>query len=585
MQWNRIFVLIGFVFGFSFLALSCKESKDEVAPLEELEQVVTLDKETAELAIEEELILTPSFGTFETPKRTYSWSTDAPDILDLFENEDYSVKIKAKEEGEAQVTLKSEDGELQAECTITVIDAGDGVIRILAIGNSFSQDAIENYLYDLAKAENIKVEIGNLYIGGASLDKHWTNVRDDNAVYQYIRIDENGNKTNTRNTSIATALAHRKWDYISFQQHSPASGQYNTYIYPLPKLFDYVSQRATNPRVKYVLHQTWAYEQTSTHAGFANYNKDQMTMYRAIVDAVWRVKDLVSIDLVVPAGTAIQNGRTSAIGDNFCRDGYHLDLNIGRYTAACTWFEAIFNKSVVGNSFKPTALSDYEAEIAQHAAHFASIKPKEVTVMDDYQDAPDPIEFTEPIFIGFGNDTPVTGWNGLHGTSGNKKGATIHNMKDKNGSTTGTSLIVTEEFNGRNTNGEKSTSTEFNIPSSISSYNCYGNSGEPWGNKEIKQSTFKITGLIKEKKYNFCFFSSRTSNNENESREVKFISKGKNEVVVHLESINNKSNIVCANDIEPDDNGEIFVTVTAGDKNNNQYGFFHLTAMRISPAN
>ena len=94
-------------------------------------------------------------------------------------------------------------------------------------------------------------------------------------------------------------------------------------------------------------------------------------MYNAIVDAVWKVKDLVDIDIIVPAGTAIQNGRTSIIGDNFCWDGYHLDLNIGRYTAACTWFEKIFEKNVVGNPFKPSTLKDFEAEIAQNAAHLA----------------------------------------------------------------------------------------------------------------------------------------------------------------------------------------------------------------------
>ena len=39
---------------------------------------------------------------------------------------------------------------------------GDGVIRILAIGNSFSQDAVEQYLYELFDAAGIKVIIGNM---------------------------------------------------------------------------------------------------------------------------------------------------------------------------------------------------------------------------------------------------------------------------------------------------------------------------------------------------------------------------------------------------------------------------------------
>lgn len=257
-------------------------------------------------------------------------------------------------------------------------------IKILAIGNSFSQDALETYLYELAKAENIKVIIGNLYIGGASLELHWNNAKENKATYQYRKIDVNGNKTNTPETSIADAIADEDWDYISFQQVSSSSGIYESYVEPLPLLFENVKQMATNPDVKYILHQTWAYAQSSTHSGFAHYNNDQLTMYSAIVDAVWRAKELVPIDIVVPAGTAIQNGRSSYIGDNFCSDGYHLDVNIGRYTAACTWFEKLFNVDVIGNSFKPDALSDFEADIAQHAAHYAVKSPKEITEMSDF---------------------------------------------------------------------------------------------------------------------------------------------------------------------------------------------------------
>lgn len=60
----------------------------------------------------------------------------------------------------------------------------DSVIKILAIGNVFSQDAIETYLFELADAASKKVIIGNLYIGGASFDLHWNNAKDDKAAYR-----------------------------------------------------------------------------------------------------------------------------------------------------------------------------------------------------------------------------------------------------------------------------------------------------------------------------------------------------------------------------------------------------------------
>ena len=254
----------------------------------------------------------------------------------------------------------------------------DSVIKILAIGNSFSDDALEHYLYGLAKAGGYKVIIGNLYIGGAPLDLHVKNVQEDKEVYEYRKVNVDGSKQKLPKISISKALADENWNYISFQQASPKSGVFETYVEPLPILFKYVKERAKDPKVKFVWHQTWAYAQNSTHNGFATYNKDQMRMYNAIAEASSKVKTLAPIDIVVPAGTAIQNARTK-LGDVMTRDGYHLDLNVGRYTASCTWYEAIFKQNVVGNLYKPEKLSGADALIAQKAARKGVKKPYKVS--------------------------------------------------------------------------------------------------------------------------------------------------------------------------------------------------------------
>lgn len=254
----------------------------------------------------------------------------------------------------------------------------DSVIKILAIGNSFSDDALEHYLYGLAKAGGYRVIIGNLYIGGAPLDLHVKNALEDKDVYEYRKVNVDGSKQKLPKMSISKALADENWNYISFQQASPKSGVFETYVEPLPTLFKYVKERAKNPNVKYVWHQTWAYAQNSTHNGFVTYNKDQIRMYNAIAEASSKVKNLVPINMVVPAGTAIQNARTK-LGDVMTRDGYHLELNVGRYTASCTWYEAIFKQNVVGNLYKPEKVSGADALIAQKAAHKAIKKPYKVS--------------------------------------------------------------------------------------------------------------------------------------------------------------------------------------------------------------
>ena len=61
-------------------------------------------------------------------------------------------------------------------------------IKILAIGNSFSADAVEQELYGLFEAAGQKVIIGNLYIGGCPLEKHAANAASDAAAYSYRKI-------------------------------------------------------------------------------------------------------------------------------------------------------------------------------------------------------------------------------------------------------------------------------------------------------------------------------------------------------------------------------------------------------------
>ena len=452
--------------------------------------------------------------------------------------------------------------------------ADDGTIRLLTIGNSFSEDAVETHLYDLAKAKGVKIIIGNLYIGGATLAQHVTNVKGNANAYSFRKIDATGTKTTVANTSIATALANEKWTHISFQQESSNSGMYNSWVASLPELYNYVAPRVKSENPKFILHQTWAYAKNSTHEGFANYDKNQLKMYAAIVDAVNKAKSLVKIDYIVPAGTAIQNGRTSVVEDNFTRDGYHLSMPLGRYLAACTWFEALTGQNVVGNTYKATGLSDFEIAIAQNAAHTAILKPNEVTPMTDFQGgAGGPL--TSSVLLDFGNNTATERWNNIN----NFLEGTSINLKDSLGSYVGIKLTIKERFNGVNTDGPTTTSTVLNMPSNVSKYSYFGNSKAVFNGMTIVKSVFELTGLDKNLKYNITFFGARGAVSDN--RETKYTATGTNEVIVRLNTSSNTQNTVVAQNITPDSNGKITVTVTSGENNNNGSGFYYLSAARL----
>lgn len=227
-------------------------------------------------------------------------------------------------------------------------------IKILAIGNSFSEDAMR-WLYELAvRCGGTEVTLANLYIGGCSLQRHVDNIHADAKAYDYQKIsrktggvwehsgefsDQGGNPF-----SIRQGLMDEDWDFITLQQVSGFSGDPSTFtadgVDLLSLLVDYV--RSARPSARLGWHMTWAYQQDSDHAEFARYGSKQETMYRAIVSTV---QDTVlrnpHIQFVIPSGTAIQNLRTSFLGDILTRDGYHLSYYLGRYAASLTWLRRL----------------------------------------------------------------------------------------------------------------------------------------------------------------------------------------------------------------------------------------------------
>lgn len=258
----------------------------------------------------------------------------------------------------------------------------DRPLKLLAIGNSFSEDAIEQNLFELAAATGHQMVIGNMYIGGCSLERHWGNARKDKPDYNYRKIGIDGKMTRTANYTLDKALRDEQWDYVSLQQVSQLSGMYSSFQPHLDSLIAYVRARVP-ATTKLIWHVTWAYAQNSTHGGFANYDRNQDKMYRAIVEGAQRLKkENAQFSLFVPVGTAIQNARTSFVGDHLNRDGFHLDLVLGRYTAACTWFECLFGTKVVGNRYAPKGLDKAQKAVAQWAAHLAVELPFECSPID-----------------------------------------------------------------------------------------------------------------------------------------------------------------------------------------------------------
>ena len=224
------------------------------------------------------------------------------------------------------------------------------MIKIIAVGNSFSQDAT-TYLDRICESAGIDVYVRNLYIGGCELALHHSNLESDR-TYEY---QTRGIHTDKR-TTLKDGLACEKWDIVTFQQASHHSGIEETYYPYINELSKYVNEAL--PGAKQYIHETWAYEIDSTHPHFVNYNNDQLYMYNALKAAYENAAKSIGAPLI-PCGDVIQLLRTKAPFDykngglSLCRDGFHLSLDYGRYTAGAVWYEALLGKDVRKSTYAP----------------------------------------------------------------------------------------------------------------------------------------------------------------------------------------------------------------------------------------
>ena len=262
-------------------------------------------------------------------------------------------------------------------------------LRVLAIGNSFSEDAVENYLWELGREAGFNLVIGNAYRGGWSLAAHWKDASTRAADTEYRKIVD-GQRRNMGKRTIRDIVTDEPWDVITFQQLSQQAGRPGSYEPSLSLMIGYVKALASVDSVRLGFHQTWAYSQDSDHRGFALYDRNQFRMYANIVAAVEHRDNL---SFYIPTGTAIQNARTTSLAEQtigegepvnreLTRDGYHLNYVVGRYIAACTWLEALTGVSPVGMKTRPRGMSPNQALIAQQAAHAAILVPVAVTPIE-----------------------------------------------------------------------------------------------------------------------------------------------------------------------------------------------------------
>lgn len=216
-------------------------------------------------------------------------------------------------------------------------------MNILAIGNSFSEDAVR-YLHQIARSDKYDLKIVNLYIGGCPLSRHYRNMLSGEKTYSLM---VNGHDTGFA-VSLKEALLNRDWDYVVMQQVSHQSIHYETYQPYLSELSVYVKKCV--PGAKQVIHQTWAYEQGSRRLCEELGYQDQKDMYRDLEDAYSRAFEDIGAYGIIPSGELFQKLIAAGV-TKLHRDTFHASLGLGRYALALLWYKVFTGNPVTNNDF------------------------------------------------------------------------------------------------------------------------------------------------------------------------------------------------------------------------------------------
>ena len=254
--------------------------------------------------------------------------------------------------------------------------------KILAIGNSFCFRLVEE-LYGVAHAAGEEVLIANLYHAGCTVNAHWTWLNDGSPNYDLWFTTSMGRWVNVNIKTIEGAINYYDdWDIITLQQHfaPERTTDYNTALKScdpyVKNLYDHL--KTVQPNAKLYWHQTWAYSTAHSSIGTEAVQTNQYNQIKAVSDYLAEQNGVPQI----PCGDAWVLARANPVvtADPCLDDNYHDgDETGGQYLNACVWFETLFGKSCVGNTWRPTqnwypnsyTLSESLISALQNAAHEA----------------------------------------------------------------------------------------------------------------------------------------------------------------------------------------------------------------------
>ena len=195
----------------------------------------------------------------------------------------------------------------------------NNVVRILAIGNSFSQDALAYVPFILNDLEvDAEAHIGILMMSSATVSNHVENYEKNAAQYTFYYYDGGASWISQSSKTIQWAISNFKWDIIMTHQSSWTPDDWSVgYQAELNKFISLILSSVDYPvRFAWMLSPS---RPAQTNSGVNWSDETILSHFYYTASDAQLILNESDFDLVIPVGTAIQNARTipafKALGD------------------------------------------------------------------------------------------------------------------------------------------------------------------------------------------------------------------------------------------------------------------------------
>ena len=321
----------------------------DVQTLRYIEIPVTVEYASLQLSSNELILNAGNQGSLAITSGSGSYSVQSSDanvaIASLNAN---LVIITAVAVGTATITITDrQSGESATiEVIVNMVSDDEAVnldhdLRVFIMGNSYTLD-VTAYLEDLIRAANINLDQLGIYAGifnGGQL-ADWVSRYNSDVTLQKMAGNIIMNETGS-----VKELLNQEWDLIVLLQASNVSYDWSTFEKSLPELLSIIHENCINKDVKIAYQIPWGHTEDTAPQELAGN-----------IECTQKLMEEFEITDIIPIGTAVQNARNTSLNTPLylTRDNWHLCMGVGRYLAACTFFESVITPishiSVLGNT-------------------------------------------------------------------------------------------------------------------------------------------------------------------------------------------------------------------------------------------